>query len=846
VAVPRFLAAAQVRSLPLPLPDLPVTAVLPELAGALAAAGTAVLTAPPGAGKSTIVPLALLGSPWLGGQRIVLLEPRRLAARALAARMASLLGEETGATVGYRMRQDTRVSRATRLEVVTEGVLTRMLQADPALEGVGALLFDEFHERSLQADLGLALALDVRANLRPDLRLLVMSATLQAEPVAALLDGAPIVTAAGRSFPVATHYLASRSDEPLPRAVASAVRRALAETTGDVLVFLPGTAEIRRSADFLAGQYAPPAVQVRTLYGDLSRDEQDAAIRPAPPGERKVLLSTNIAETSLTIEGITAVVDSGLERRSRFDPNTGLGSLVTDWISRASADQRQGRAGRLGPGVCYRLWGEARQRSLLPATPPEIVATDLAPLALELAAWGVADPAALRWLDAPPPGAFAQARELLGTLGALDEAGRITSHGRELQRLGVHPRLAHLLLHAREQGLAATAAALAALLSERDLLRGEAARDDADIRTRLELLRAGGPATRHIRRAADDLLRRLGNAPIRTANDLDPDAAGALLAVAWPDRVGRAREAGSGRYQLATGRGANLGQPQALSRAEFIVAPAVDAGARDARIFLAAPLTLAELQAALPAAIRTVTEVAWEPRDGAVVARRRRVLGELSLADEPVRDVDPATLAAAFLAGLQASGLDVLPWEPVLRQWQARVALAHAWDPRPSAPWPDVSDAALLASLPEWLGPWVAGMSRLDHLRRLDLGAALRGLLDHGQQRRLDELAPTHLAVPSGSRIAIDYLDGPVPTLSVRLQEVFGLQASPAVCAGRVPVLLKLLSPAGRPVQVTRDLASFWASGYHEVRRELKGRYPKHYWPDDPLTAEPTRRARPR
>lgn len=824
--------------------DLSVTGALPALLAALADAGVAVLTAPPGAGKSTLVPLALLDAAWLGARRIVLLEPRRLAARALAARMASLLGEEVGATVGYRMRQDTKVSGGTRLEVVTEGVLTRMLQDDPALEGVGALLFDEFHERSLQADLGLALAIDVRANLRPDLRLLVMSATLQAARVAALLGGAPVITAEGRSFPVATRYLPPRPDEPLPRSVAAAVRRALAETAGDVLVFLPGSAEIRRTAEHLSATLVVPAVTVRTLYGDLSREDQDAAIRPSPPGERKVLLATNIAETSLTIEGITAVVDSGLERRAKFDPNTGLGSLVTDWISRASADQRQGRAGRLGPGVCYRLWGEARQRSLLSATPPEIVATDLVPLVLELAAWGVADPGALRWLDVPPAGAFAQARALLASLGALNGDGRITPHGKALLRLGVHPRLGHLLLYARDRGLEATAAAIAALLGERDLLRGEAARNDADLRTRLELLQAGGPGTRMIRRAADDLLRRLGSGTARTA--IEPDSTGALLAVGWPDRVGRAREPGSGRYQLASGRGASLGAAQPLSRAEFIVAVALDAGAREARVFLAAPVSLVELQAALPQAITSTTEVAWEPRDGAVIARRRLVLGDLTLAEQPVRDAAPAAVTQAFLAGLAAEGLDVLPWEPALRQWQARVALVREHDPHPPSPWPDVSDAALIATLPEWLGPWVEGLSRLDHLRRLDLGAALRAQLDHGQQRRLDELAPTHFTVPSGSRIAIDYLDGPVPTLAVRLQEVFGLKASPAVCAGRVPVLLKLLSPAGRPVQVTRDLASFWASGYHEVRRELKGRYPKHYWPEDPHTAEPTRRVRPR
>jgi ATP-dependent helicase HrpB len=829
-----------------PLPELPVTACLPALDAALAAARGAVLTAEPGAGKSTLVPLHLLRLPALAGQRVLLLEPRRLAARAVAGRMATLLGEEVGATVGYRIRQDTRVGPATRLEVITEGVLTRLLQADPALEGVGAVLFDEFHERSLEADLALALSLDARANLRPDLAVVVMSATMAAEPVARLLGDVPVVTAPGRTFPVATEYLPPPADEPLPRSVVAGVRRALAETAGDVLVFLPGVAEIQRCAAALAGQL-PGAVRVRTLYGDLPRAEQDAAIRPAPAGERKVLLATNVAETSLTIEGVTAVVDSGLERRARFDPATGLTGLETGWVSRASADQRRGRAGRLGPGTAYRLWGESRQRNLAAATPPEVTTADLAPLALDLAAWGVPDGAGLAWLDPPPAAALAQARDLLARLGAVDGDAHLTPHGRALHGLGVHPRIGELLLAARRSGQAATAAALAALLGERDLLRGPEARADVDIRTRLELVRRDAPQAAAVRRGARDLRRRRGGDGRGADLDtLDPEAAGALLAVGWPDRVGRAREAGSGRYVLATGRGAVLPAPQALAKAGFIVAPALDAGEREARVFLAAPVTADELRAACPGAIRRVAEVSWDPRSSAVVARRRELLGEVVLAEEPWRDADPEAVAAAMLAGVRDLGLESLPWEPALRQWQARVLLARAQDAAAPAPWPDVSDAALAASLGDWLAPWLAGVTRRDHLRRVDLGGALRGLLTHAQQRRLDELAPTHLPVPSGSRIAIDYLDGPVPALAVRLQEVFGLTASPAVCGGRVPVLLKLLSPAGRPVQVTRDLASFWATGYHEVRRELKGRYPKHYWPEDPHTAEPTRRARPR
>lgn len=829
---------------------LPVTAALAELAAALSHTGLAVLQAPPGAGKSTGVPLALLDAPWLAGQRMLVLEPRRLAARAVANRMASLLGESVGETVGYRMRLDTRVGPRTRIEVVTEGILTRQLQRDPALEGVGLVIFDEFHERSLQADLGLALTLDVRRQLRPELRLLVMSATLDGAAVSRLLDDAPLVSAPGLAFPVDTRYAERDSSDYLDRQVAAAIHRALREETGDLLVFLPGAGEIRRVESLLAGQIDP---QLHPLYGDLPREAQERAIQPAADGQRKVVLATNIAETSLTIEGVRVVIDAGLERRNLFDPRSGMDRLETVRISQASAEQRRGRAGRLAPGVCYRLWTEARQRSLAAHTPPEIASADLAPLALDLACWGTHDPATLAWLTPPPAGPLAQARELLQTLGALDESGRISAHGRDMHRLGTHPRLAHLLLRAQQAGVASTGCALAALLGERDILRSRPGERDADLRTRLELLAreadaAGHPdadrqALRQVQRSAESFARQLG---LRgTPADIDMHAAGWLLASAYPDRIARARTPGSGRYQLSNGRGAFFAEAQSLANSEFLAIADLDAGQREARIFTAAPLGLDEIEAHFGEAIQDTVRVYWEEREQAVLARRQRRLGELLLDDAAVRNPDPAQTAVAMLAGIRSMGLDALPWTAELRQWQARVLLSRAAQPDAAPPWPDVSDAALLDSLDRWLLPWLDGVSRRSHLARLDLRAALHGLLDWQQQQRLDEFAPTHLSVPSGSRIAIDYLDGPLPSLSVRLQEVFGLRETPRIAGGRIGVLLKLLSPARRPVQVTRDLQSFWQTAYHDVRKELKGRYPKHYWPEDPHQAEPTRRARP-
>lgn len=821
-------------------PDLPVTAVLPQLLAALARGPAAVLQAPPGAGKSTGVPPALLAAPWLGGQRILMLEPRRLAARAVAARIAWLLGEGVGGTVGYRMRMDTRVGPATRIEVVTEGILTRQLQSDPALEGIGCVVFDEFHERSLQADLGLALTLDARRHLRPDLRLLVMSATLDTAAVARLLGDAPVIVAPGLAHPVQTRYLERASSVPIDRQVTAAILRALGEDAGDLLVFLPGAGEIRRVERALGEQALPPGTAVLPLYGDLPQADQERAIRPAPAGERKVVLATNIAETSLTIEGVRVVIDAGLERRARFDPASGMSRLDTVRVARDSADQRRGRAGRLAPGVCRRLWTEAEQRALRAQTPAEILEADLAPLALELAAWG-AQAESLAWLDPPPAAPFAQARDLLHALGALADGGTITPHGREMVALGTHPRLAHLLLRARDAGVAATGCAIAALLTERDILRG---RDrDADLRTRLELVRSG-TVIESLRRTMQHFRRQLraGNAP----QAIDPEAAGWLLACAYPDRVGRWREPKSGRYQLSGGRGARFAEPQALAGAEFIVVADLDAGEREARIFLAAPLAAADLEAHFAAELRQTDRIAWDSREQAVLARCQRHLGALLVADAPRPDPPREALAAAMLDGIRELGLTALPWTPELRSWQARVALLRRVDERAPSPWPDLGDAALLATLSDWLAPWLDGVTRRDHLARLPLGEALRARLDWSQQQRLDALAPTHLAVPSGSRIAIDYLDEAGPGLAVRLQEVFGLEDTPRIAGGCVPVMMKLLSPARRPVQVTQDLKSFWAKGYHEVRRELKGRYPKHYWPEDPHQAQPTHRVRPR
>jgi len=842
---------------------LAIDAALPALRAAVVAHANVVLQAPPGAGKSTGVPLALLTEQSLRPGKIVMLEPRRLAARAVATRMSQMLGEAVGQTVGFRTRLESRTSKNTRIEVVTEGILTRWLQRDATLEGVAMVIFDEFHERSLNADVGLALCLEAQAEVRDDLRILVMSATLDTPAVAQLLGDAPIVSTEGKAFDVETRWAATGAANRGQREIDIATRtartilQALEQEPGDILAFLPGQGEIRRAQQQLEEGGLARSVSVLPLFGDLSAAEQDAALRPGDAQHRKVVLATNIAETSLTIEGVRVVVDSGLARRARFDPSTGMSGLETVRISRASADQRRGRAGRLGPGVCYRLWSETEHASLAAQTAPEILEADLAPVALDLAEWGVSDPRSLRWLDPPPAATFAQARDLLRSLDAIDAEGRITPHGRALARLGTHPRLAHMIVRGAELGLRRLALEIAAVLGERDLLRWNAGRRDADLRLRIEALRRGrvddshvaadvrvdGGARQRAVRSVEVLERQLDTGTATSpATESDADI-GRLLAFAYPDRIAQSRGAG-GRYLLSGGRGARLADAQSIAQAEFLVVADLDAGDREALIRLASPLPRAALEGDFAALIEHRQRFEWDAREQAVVAQDERWLGAIRLGERRLENPDGERVMSALLAGIRELGLDVLPWTKEARALRQRLAFARDVDTHAPRPWPDVSDDALLATLEDWLAPWLTNMSRRDHLARLDTTAIIAALLDWNQRQRLDELAPTHLQVPSGSRIPIDY--SAAPTVAVRLQEVFGLSTTPAVGGGRVPLTLQLLSPAHRPVQVTKDLASFWARGYMEVKKELKGRYPKHYWPDDPTTAVATARARPR
>jgi ATP-dependent helicase HrpB len=839
------------------LAALPVAEAVPRLLAAFEQHRNAVLVAPPGAGKSSGIPLFLRSAPWLGERKIVMLEPRRLAARAVATRMATLLAERVGESVGYRTRLESRVSRATRIEVITEGILTRRLQQDPALEDTCLVVFDEFHERNLQADLALALCLDAQATLREDLRLLAMSATLDGAAVARLMNAAPVVNSPGRSFPVETRYAPRTAREPLrlEHEVVRAVRSAHASEGGDILVFLPGAAEIRRVAQLLGEPPLAPGTKIMPLYGDLPVEAQDAAIRSAARGERKVVLATNIAETSLTIEGVRVVVDSGLERRNRFDPLSGMNRLATVRCSRASADQRRGRAGRVRPGTCVRLWTEGEHATRAAHAPAEILEADLAPLALELAAWGVSDPAQLRWLDPPPAAPFAQARDLLLRLEAIDRDGRITAAGRAVAALGTHPRLAHMMVRGMALGQGAVACELAGILSERDLLRSRGSERNADVEPRVEALRTGRsplpgfdvePGARQRAARQRDLFRR----QLGIETDTQPARFGAadlgvLLALAYPDRIAQ-RRGESARYLLANGRGAYFAEPQSLAGSPMLAIAELDAGEREARIYLAAALERAAFERAFAADIETRAEVHWDSRQQAVVARKLRCFGALVLTEESLVDAGRDVIAAAMTEGVRELGLEALPWTNELRAWRARIEFLRRSLPDRTAGWPAVDDATLLASLERWLAPFLDGVTRRDHLARIDLRGALQALLSWTQRGELERWAPSHLVVPSGSRIAIAYDEGDSPTIAVRLQEVFGLSTTPRIADGRVALTVKLLSPAGRPVQVTQDLESFWARGYHDVRKELKGRYPKHYWPENPLEATPTRRVRPR
>ena len=828
---------------------LPVYDALPALRAALATHGTAVLQAPPGAGKTTVVPLELLHEQWLAGRKIVMLEPRRLAARAAARRMANTIGQSVGRTVGHRVRFDTRVSSETRIEVVTEGVLTRMRLEDPSLEGIGLLIFDEFHERSIHADLGLALAIESRTALRPDLRILVMSATLDGERVASLLGNAPIVNSTGRLFDVETRYRPRRADQRMESAVASVVHGALEDTEGDVLVFLPGAGEINRVAGLLrlSGPEVTrdPPIRLFLLHGSLPAEQQDEAIAPSRPGTRKVVLATPIAETSLTIEGVRVVIDAGLTRVPRFSPRTGMGRLETIRVSRASADQRRGRAGRTAPGVCYRMWDAHEDRGLVPFNTPEILATDLAPLALDLAAAGVRDPKELAWLDAPPPAAFEQARDLLADLGAIGQ--QITEHGKRMAGLPIHPRLAHMLLEGARLGGASTATDLAALLSDRDIVRRTGGkpggRDNlpVDVTIRLDVLRGTRIPGVEIDAASSSRAKQESSSLRALLPDVPSSrlSAAVLAALAYPDRIAKRRDS-AGSFLLANGRGASIDPQDPLAMSEWIVALDLDDVGTESRVRLAAALTQEEVMQLVGGRIVSSDEIAWDHETARVVTRRAARLGAIVVEERSLSNPDPELVRSALIDGVRDSGLDALAWSDDARSIRARIAFLHGVD----SAWPDVSDQALLDSLDAWLGHQLGGAHRLSDIRVS--GRALLALVPGPLRTRFDTLAPERLEVPTGSKIAVDYSDPAKPVLAVRLQEVFGLTETPRLAGGKVPVVMHLLSPAYRPMQVTSDLASFWKSGYFEVRKDLRGRYPKHHWPEDPLSATPVRGAKRR
>lgn len=805
-------------------PQLPILEALPALKAALAGREAAVLVAPPGAGKTTVVPLALTDEPWINGGKLIVLEPRRVAARAAAARMANLLGERVGETVGYRVRMESRISANTRIEVVTEGVFTRMILDDPALEGIAAVLFDEFHERSLDADLGLALARDAQSVLRPDLKLLVMSATLDGASVSTLLGHAPRVESLGRAYPVETRYLDRDRAERLETAVANAVRRALAEEDGGVLVFLPGQGEIRRTSDLLA-ERLPPNVDLDQLYGALTPAEQDRALAPAPPGRRKVVLATSIAETSLTIEGVRVVIDCGLSRVPRFDPSSGLTRLETVRVSRAAADQRRGRAGRTEPGVCFRLWDEAETRALVPFTRPEMLEADLSGLALDLAIWGASSAEGLAFLDPPPATAWREARALLAGLDALDDAGRLTDQGRAMARLPLPPRLAHMVLKGAARGAALTAARIAVLMTERGL--GGTSTDLADRLT--GLVRDRSDRARSSLGLAERWAKLVGG----SSGAVSP---GALLLAAYQERAGK-RRGQPGEFRLTSGRAVYLEPTDHLARADWIVAAEVGSGGVRDRILLAAEIAEEEVLRALALQIRT--EISVELGSGRPAAFERRYLDRLLVSERRIERPPPELLAQAQLDKVRREGMDGLPWSDAARAFRQRIAFLRTFD---GTEWPDLSDEGLMATLEDWLEPMLAGGAPTS----AELEAALRNLLPYDRQRRADSLAPARFTGPTGDSSAIDYGAEGGPRAEVRVQALYGLTSHPMLANGRVPLTLALTSPAHRPIQVTKDLPGFWRGSWKEVRTEMKGRYPKHPWPEDPTTAPPTLRAKPR
>ena len=838
---------------------LPIDEALPKLTAALRASNAAVLVAPPGAGKTTRVPLVLAGEPWAVDKKILVLEPRRLAARAAAERMAATLGEKVGDTVGLRVRFGSKVSRKTRIEVVTEGVFTRLILDDPSLDGVAAVLLDEFHERSLDADLALALARDVQQGLRDDLKLLAMSATLDGARVAKLLGGAPAIESAGRAFDVETRYLGRDQRAPVEQQVTDAVMRALRADPGSVLAFLPGAAEIRRTEAQLKERVGDPSVDVVTLYGALDAQTQDRAIAPAPPGKRKVVLATSIAETSITIEGVRIVVDSGLARVPRYEPDVGLTRLETVRVSRAAADQRRGRAGRTEPGVCYRLWDEPQTVSLEPYARPEILAADLSGLMLDLAQWGAADPGALAFLDPPPAGALAEARALLAELGAIDKDGRITDEGRKLRALPLPPRLARMVVDAGAEGSGALAADIAAILSERGL-----GGDSADLIHRLDQFRRdrsrrGEDARRMAKRWAAvipgpaegrspesitttgsmDSGSRALRGPGMTDGELSP---GVILALAYPDRIAKSRGA-DGVFLLANGRGANVEPASTLSREPFLAVAELAGTAAQGRVLLAAPISLREIEQRFAEKIERRDDISFDAASAGLRGRRSERLGVLALSEQTMRVVPSEANARLLAEGIVRLGVGRLPWTKSLRQWRDRVMFLRRAE---GDEWPDLSDETLAATAGDWLAPMLEFKTALADFTIDEFDTTLHALIPWNMKRRIEAEAPTHFAAPSGSSVPIDYEAEEGPKLSIRVQELFGLDRHPSIANGKVPLVVELLSPAQRPVQVTRDLPGFWRGSYAAVKTELKGRYPRHPWPDNPLAAPATRRAKPR
>jgi len=825
--------------------SLPVDSALPQLTDAVRANNAAVLVAPPGAGKTTRVPLVLLDEPWAKDQKILLLEPRRLAARAAAARMASTLREQVGDTVGLRVRFGSKISKHTRIEVVTEGVFTRLVLDDPSLAGVAAVLFDEFHERSLDADLGLALARDAQQGLREDLKLLVMSATLDGARVAALLGNAPVIASEGRSFPVETRYLGRDPRERIETQIADAVQRALRAEQGSLLVFLPGAAEIRRTETLLRERVRDPAIDIVALYGALDAREQDRAIAPPPPGRRKIVLATSIAETSLTIDGVRVVIDSGLSRVPRYEPDVGLTRLETVRVSRAAADQRRGRAGRTEPGVCYRLWDEPQTGSLEPYSRPEILSADLSSFVLDVAQWGVSDPARLAFLDSPPAAALNEARALLAELGAIDATGRITEEGRRLRALPLPPRLARMVVDAAAEGAGEHAAMIAAVLTERGL-----GGDDVDLRHQLDQFRRDRSGRAEESRAMvtrwfsliiperREAARASGAS--RNGREISP---GAILALAYPERIAKNRGGGSGAFLLANGRGGAVDAASPLAREPFLAIAELTGSAAASRIVLAAPITLEEIEARFADKIEEREAVSFDAASSSLRARRTRRLGALLLAEQSKPVVPDANSAKLLAEGIAAIGIGKLPWGRSQRQLRERVEFLCRAE---GDEWPNVSDQALARTAAAWLAPFLVGKTALGQIGADDLAGALDALIPWKLRQRLDTEAPTNFAAPSGSHVPIDYAAEEGPKLSIRVQELFGLATHPTVAGGRVPLTIELLSPAQRPVQVTRDLPGFWRGSYADVKADMRGRYPKHPWPDDPLRAPATRRAKPR